>query len=103
LHFGKTTRTQLQAGKTKKNKTRIFYELMINLIKKEKMKLNLEDKIVQSVVNEILERSDVGTKKYGTNLNRNDLTELEWLQHAKEEALDMALYLEKLIQIKSNK
>jgi hypothetical protein len=67
------------------------------------MKLNLEDKVVQKVVNEILERSNVGTKKYGTNLNRNDLTELEWLQHAKEEALDMALYLEKLIQIKLNK
>lgn len=67
------------------------------------MKINLEDKIVESVVNEILERSNVGTKKYGTTLNRTDLTELEWLQHAKEEALDMALYLEKLIQIKLNK
>jgi len=60
------------------------------------MKLNLEDKVVQGVVNSILSRSDAGTKKYGTNLNREDLTVIEWLQHAQEEALDMALYLEKL-------
>ena len=62
------------------------------------MKLNLEDKVVQGVVNSILSRSDAGTKKYGVNLNREDLTVIEWLQHAQEEALDMALYLEKLKQ-----
>jgi len=62
------------------------------------MKLNLEDKVVQGVVNSILTRSDLGTKKYGVNLNREDLTVIEWLQHAQEEALDMALYLEKLKQ-----
>ena len=50
------------------------------------MKLNLEDKIVQNVVNGFLERSEIGTKKYGTNLNREDLTHLEWISHAQEEA-----------------
>ena len=64
------------------------------------MKINIEDKIVQSVVNTILERSNVGLKKYGTNLNRTDLSELDWLQHAYEECLDKALYLKKLITIK---
>lgn len=62
------------------------------------MKLNLEDKIVQEVVNTILKRSDVGLKKYGTNLNRDDLSQLEWIQHAQEEAMDMILYLEKMKQ-----
>lgn len=62
------------------------------------MKLDLEDKIVQEVVNTILKRSDVGLKKYGTNLNRDDLTQLEWITHAQEEALDLVLYLEKMKQ-----
>jgi len=62
------------------------------------MKLDLEDKIVQEVVNSFLKRSDVGLKKYGTNLNREDLTHLEWITHAQEEAMDMILYLEKMKQ-----
>ena len=63
------------------------------------MKIDIEDKIVQNVVNTILKRSEVGLKKYGTNLNRNDLTELEWINHAQEEAMDLILYLEKIKQI----
>ena len=62
------------------------------------MKLNLEDKAVQGVVNKILERSEVGLKKYGTNLNREDLTQLDWINHAQEEAMDLCLYLEKIKQ-----
>ena len=63
------------------------------------MKIDIEDKIVENVVNTILKRSEVGLKKYGTNLNRNDLTELEWINHAQEEAMDLILYLEKIKQI----
>ena len=62
------------------------------------MKLKLEDKTVQGVVNKILERSNVGLKKYGTNLNREDLTQLDWINHAQEEAMDLCLYLEKIKQ-----
>ena len=35
-------------------------------------------------------------------MERTDLSELEWLVHAQEEAMDLAIYLEKLIQIKTN-
>ena len=63
------------------------------------MKIDIEDKIVQNVVNTILKRSEVGLKKYETNLNRNDLTQLEWINHAQEEAMDLILYLEKIKQI----
>ena len=63
------------------------------------MKIDIEDKIVENVVNTILKRSEVGLKKYGTNLNRNDLTQLEWINHAQEEAMDLILYLEKIKQI----
>jgi hypothetical protein len=60
------------------------------------MKIETEDKIVESVVNSFLQRSEVGIKKYGTTLNRNDLSTLEWIEHAQQEAMDMILYLEKL-------
>ena len=62
------------------------------------MRINLEDKAVQGVVNKILKRSEVGLNKYGTNLNREDLTQLEWINHAQEEAMDLCLYLEKIKQ-----
>lgn len=56
--------------------------------------------IGQAVVNKIQSRAEVGYNKYGTTMDREDLTELEWLIHAQEEAMDLAVYLEKLIQIK---
>jgi hypothetical protein len=56
--------------------------------------------IEQAVVNKIQSRAEVGYNKYGTTMDREDLTELEWLIHAQEEAMDLAVYLEKLIQIK---
>jgi len=71
---------------------------MINKNELINMKLKLEDKAVQGVVNKILERSNVGLKKYGTNLNREDLTQLDWINHAQEEAMDLCLYLEKIRQ-----
>jgi hypothetical protein len=60
------------------------------------MKVGLEDKIVESVVNSFLTRSAVGIKKYGTTLNRTDLSSLDWINHAQEEAMDLILYLEKI-------
>lgn len=45
----------------------------------------------------LLERSLIGFKKYGTTTERNDLSLRDWLQHALEEALDMANYLQAAI------
>lgn len=59
---------------------------------------NPHDSVVMSVINEHVKRARKGKEKYGVNLDRTDLSIIEWLQHAKEEALDLALYLEKLIQ-----
>ena len=56
--------------------------------------------IENKVCIKILDRTEVGKKKYGTTMDRKDLTELEWLKHAQEEAMDLAVYLEKLIQLK---
>ena len=56
------------------------------------------DSIVNNVIESFIERSNVGFKKYGTNLDRKDLSTLEWIQHAQQESMDMILYLEKLKQ-----
>jgi hypothetical protein len=56
------------------------------------------DSIVQSVRNQLLERSKVGINKYGVTLDRTDLTLLDWLEHAKQESMDQVLYLERAIQ-----
>jgi hypothetical protein len=56
------------------------------------------DSIVNNVIESFIERSNAGFAKYGTNLDRKDLSVLEWINHAQEEAMDMILYLEKLKQ-----
>jgi len=60
------------------------------------MNIQIEDKIVLNVLSRFKERSDVGIKKYNTTLERTDLSTLEWLTHAQEEAMDFVLYLERL-------
>mgnify|MGYP003337593944 FL=1 len=58
--------------------------------------------ILQIVIAELRLREERGLNKYGTTLDRTDLTEKQWLQHAYEEALDLALYLKKLIEQKNS-
>lgn len=45
----------------------------------------MNDSIVESIRKQLLDRSNVGIKKYGVTLDRNDLSLLEWLEHAKQE------------------
>ena len=61
-------------------------------------KEQMKDTIVESVIEQFKQRSEVGIKKYNTTLDRTDLNRLQWLQHAQEEAMDLILYLEKLKQ-----
>ena len=56
------------------------------------------DPIVERVRAKLRERSMAGIEKYGTQLTRTDLSRLDWLRHAQEEAMDLANYLEVLIQ-----
>lgn len=60
------------------------------------MNQQIEDKIVLRVLSRFAERSQVGITKYNTTLERTDLSTLEWLTHAQEEAMDFVLYLERL-------
>ena len=59
-------------------------------------------KILYNIIDDLLVREDKGLKEYGTTMDRTDLTEIDWLQHAYEEALDLSIYLKKLINIKKN-
>lgn len=54
------------------------------------------DSIVSSVISKFRQRAEFGKKKYGTDLDRDDLSVLEWINHAQEEHMDAILYLEKL-------
>lgn len=67
------------------------------------MNIQIEDKIVLSVLARFKERSDIGISKYNTTLERNDLSTLQWLTHAQEEAMDFVLYLERLKHEYKNK
>ena len=60
----------------------------------------MKDKILESVIKQFRERSEVGIKKYKTTLDREDLSCLDWINHAQQEAMDFILYLEKLKKYK---
>jgi hypothetical protein len=72
-----------------------------NLEKKENE--NLEnykpDSVVSSVINKFLERAKMGKEKYGTDLDRTDLSLYDWIIHAQDEHMDAILYLEKIKQL----
>jgi len=55
--------------------------------------------ILHKVVKDLHKQEMKGIRKYGGTLDA-DLSELEVLQHAYEEALDLCMYLAKTIQIK---
>lgn len=54
-------------------------------------------KIEDAVAAKLLNRAEVGKRKYGVTMERNDLTLMEWLNHLQEEVMDAAVYIEKLM------
>jgi hypothetical protein len=59
------------------------------------------DSVVSSILSQFTTRALMGKAKYGVDLDRTDLTLLEWIEHAKQEHMDAILYLEKIKQIAS--
>ena len=55
------------------------------------------DPNVQAVRLKLKQRAEVGMSKYGVDTTRQDLTHLQWLKHAQEEAMDLAVYLQRII------
>jgi tRNA A37 threonylcarbamoyladenosine biosynthesis protein TsaE len=54
------------------------------------------DKIVEDVMAKYRQRSELGIAKYGTTLDENKATLIEWLTHLQEELMDATLYIQKL-------
>ena len=57
------------------------------------------DSVVQAVLDKFIDRARIGKEKYGATLDREDLSVLDWIQHAQEEHMDAILYLEKLKRV----
>ena len=47
----------------------------------------------------ILDRAELGENKYGKTMERKDLSTIDWIKHAQEEAMDLAVYLEKILEL----
>ena len=57
--------------------------------------------VTEQVINDIQQREIKGIETYGTTMDRDDLTQDQWLQHAYEESLDFCIYLKKLLIIRN--
>ena len=60
------------------------------------MEKEVKDQIVLSVMAKYAERSETGLRKYGTTLDREDLTLEQWINHLQEELMDATLYLSRI-------
>jgi hypothetical protein len=80
----------LDSDKSIKHTLKFYY----SEFKKEQMK----DSIVESVIEQFKQRSEVGKVKYGITLDRTDLSALQWMVHFREELQDGLLYLERVIK-----
>jgi len=56
------------------------------------------DANVEAVRNKLHARAEIGLRKYGVTTERLDLSTLDFLRHAQEEAMDLAVYLQRLIR-----
>tara|TARA_A100001201_G_scaffold9938_5_gene14421 strand:- start:7115 stop:7363 length:249 start_codon:yes stop_codon:yes gene_type:complete len=56
-------------------------------------------RIEDEVCKRIQQRAEVGKRKYGVTMETANLSHLEWLVHAQEEAMDLCVYLQKCIEI----
>ena len=55
-----------------------------------------KDTVVYRIASLLRSRSETGIRKYGTTLDRTDLEVKQWIDHAIEECLDQALYLQRI-------
>ena len=55
-------------------------------------------RIEDQVCEKIQARAKLGLAKYGTTMERTDLSTKEWLNHALEESMDLCIYLMRVIE-----
>ena len=54
------------------------------------------DLVVQTIIDNFIRRAEMGEKKYGVTLDREDLSIEDYINHALEEHMDAILYLQKI-------
>ena len=57
------------------------------------------DSVVDSVIDSFIDRARFGKQKYGTDLDRDDLSLHQWIEHMQMELQDAILYLEKIKKV----
>ena len=63
----------------------------------------MSDPITEALCADLRMREARGMQKYGVSVSCNPLSRREWLQHAMEEALDLAVYLRRLIDMEDGR
>jgi hypothetical protein len=61
---------------------------------------NCQSDVYKEVITDLISREKMGRAKYGTTVDKANLSEREWMQHAYEEALDFAIYLKRMMSKK---
>jgi len=54
-------------------------------------------KTLEAVISDLKSREEKGIQTYGGTVDEANLSREQWLQHAYEEALDLCIYLKKLM------
>ena len=60
--------------------------------------INQTDSVVDSIIDKFVERAIIGREKYGTDLDRQDLSLEDWLEHSLQEKMDDILYIQKALK-----
>lgn len=58
---------------------------------------DLPSQTIDRLRTDLAVREVLGTMKYGTTVDRVDLNLLDWVRHAREEAMDLAVYLTRIL------
>ena len=54
-------------------------------------------RIEDQLCEKIQQRAETGLRKYGVTVERDDLSDREWLTHLHEELMDACVYLERVL------
>lgn len=63
------------------------------------------DSILTELLEKYVQRADIGKAKYNMDMDRDDLSITEWVNHALEESMDLSIYLTKIkreLEFKNN-
>ena len=61
---------------------------------------NCQSDVYKEVITDLISREKMGRMKYGTTVDKANLSEKEWMQHDYEEAIDFAIYLKRMMNNK---